>query len=124
MASISVSQSEANNVFKQNILEGEEKVYKDLIEILKKNFEGINDSQCSGLIHRAHKNEDGVLRKKGKVYTLRDQKEQINGISKVKEKIQKTLDEISTIPVSEFTTPEEFTELIEIQKNLKKIING
>jgi flagellar hook-basal body complex protein FliE len=122
MADISVSQSEANELFEQSLSQGEQKAYKDLVDILKENFKSINNSQCSGLIHRAHKNQDGVLEKNGKMYALRSPKAELKGITKVKEKIQRTLDDIAAIPNSEFSTTDEFTKLVEIKQRLELII--
>lgn len=131
-ATISVPQAEANQVFSNLLIVGEELPYKDLKKMLEANFPGINANQVSGLVHRAHANEDGVLEKVGKNYRIRSltntpntqgdhQPLTIQGIDKVKVRIRGLLSEVEKTPASEFETIDDFIEFKKIRSELKKL---
>lgn len=133
-ATISVSQSEANTFFLHTLVVGEELLYKDLKGLLENNFPGINANQCSGLIHRAHENDNAVLEKVNKTYRLLPTPHSSNseldnstvtvqGINKVKARIKGLLNEIEKIPVNEFETAEDFILFKEIQSKLQELSN-
>lgn len=127
-AQISVSQSAANNFFLNTLVVGEEVSYSKLKVLLETNFPGINANQCSGLIHRAHTNDNAVLEKVSKKYRLRStssssSNETVQGIDKVKARIKGLLVEIEKIPANEFETVEEFTRFKAIQSKLQELSN-
>lgn len=119
-ATISVSQEEANKVFRQALEVGDKKEYRDLVHILESQFPGINSNQCSGIIFRAHNNkENGVFTKENKFYSLRTTQNTINGLNKVKGKIQDLINEVNQIPISEFQTAKDFESFKKIQRTLQ-----
>lgn len=124
-ATISVSQEEANEIFRKFLKIGEKKEYRNLVHILESQFPGINSNQCSGIINRAHTNKDnGVFTKENKFYSLRTSQNTINGLEKVKGKIQDLINEANQIPVSEFQTAEDFESFKKIQRTLQGLTEG
>ncbi|GAB6928290.1 hypothetical protein JCM10914A_22730 [Paenibacillus sp. JCM 10914] len=122
-AKISVSQEEGNQVLQAQLNIGEQKEYRDLVQILETAFPNINSNQCSGIINRAHTKDNGVLVKNGKLYSLRTkQSPQNNGIYKVKEKINALIKEIDQIPVSEFQTASDFEDFKTIRNSLHALL--
>lgn len=90
--------------------------------------------QCSGLIHKAHENDDAALDKVNKTYRLLSVSNNSNselenstvtvqGIDKVKTCIKGLLNEIEKIPVNEFETAEDFILFKEIQSKLQELSN-
>src|SRR5699024_8359336 len=68
-----VTMEEGMQILLEELQPGEEKTPRDLINILQGNIEGISNTQCYGIIYRARTNADGVLQKKGKMYSLVDE---------------------------------------------------
>lgn len=123
MALISVPQDDANKSL-QNHLEADKKyTYQEIKEILKMTFVGVNDNQCSGLIHRAHSKTQGVLVKVDKYYQLRATATTTNnGLEEAKRILEDALREIELIPVKHFETADQFGELIKLKEELNKLI--
>lgn len=123
MAVISVPQDEANNSLQNHLESGKKYTYQEVKEILKRLFEGINDNQCSGLIHRAHSKTDGVLVKIDKYYQLRATATTANnGLEEAKRILEDALRGIELIPVKHFKTAEQFTDLIKLKEEVYKLI--
>lgn len=124
-AKISVSQAEANKVLKDNLMEGEKKVYSDLVKILEDNFPEINASQCSGIINRSHAHKTNpilIYDKEDKTYRLSNSNNNLNGIKKINEKVNELLEEINQIPISEFNSAQDFEQYKSIQSTLKNLV--
>lgn len=123
MAVISVSQSEANNLLQNQLQAGKQYTYQEIKNVFKKNFTGVNDNQCSGLIHRAHSKTDGVLVKIDKYYQLRATATITNnGLEEAKRILEDALREIELIPIKHFKTTEQFEDLIKLKEELNKLI--
>ena len=123
MAVISVPQLDANNSLQNHLEAGSKYTYNEIKEVLKKEFEGVNDNQCSGLIHRAHSKTDGVLVKVDKYYQLRATATTANnGLEEAKRILEDALREIELTPVKHFKTAEQFNEFIKLKEELNKLI--
>lgn len=117
-----VTMEEGMQILLEELQPGEEKTPRDLINILQGNIEGISNTQCYGIIYRARTNADGVLQKKGKMYSLVDElMKQEDGIVEVRQKIRKVMQDIENIPVSKFQTTENFEKLQSSLQSLEKI---
>lgn len=123
MAVISVSQSKANDLLQNQLQAGKQYTYQEIKDVLKTAFQGVNDNQCSGLIHRAHSKTDGVLVKVDKYYQLRATATITNnGLEEAKRILEDALREIELIPIKHFQTAEQFNELIKLKEELNKLI--
>lgn len=123
MAAISVAQDEGNNSLQNHLEAGKKYTYNEIKAVLKNVFKGINDNQCSGLIHRAHSKTDGVLVKDDKYYQLRATATTINnGLEEAKRILEDALREIELIPVKQFKTAEQFSQLMNLKEELNKLI--
>jgi hypothetical protein len=123
MAIISVPQADANNSLQNHLEAGRKYTFNEVKGVLQQAFEGINDNQCSGLIHRAHSKTDGVLVKVDKQYQLRATATAANnGLEEAKRILEDALREIELIPVKHFKTAEQFSQLIELKEKLNKLI--
>ncbi|MEC2463551.1 hypothetical protein P9X10_01370 [Bacillus cereus] len=120
---ITVTQVEGFKCLKENLNHDRQYEYRQIREVLKENFTGINNDQCSSLIHRAHKHKDGVLVKEDKNYYLRSStKESFGGLDRAKHMLEETIKEIEKIPTSEIKTVEEFKGLHEFLSKLKSLV--
>ncbi|MCU5358374.1 hypothetical protein [Bacillus thuringiensis] len=118
-----VTQIEANNTIQNQLKAGDQYTYNDIKQILKSKFDGINDNQCSGLIHRSHSKTDGVLVKNDKYYSLRATAFATNnGLEEAKRILEDALQKIELIPIKQFETTEQFSELIKLKEELNKLI--
>lgn len=63
MAIITVTRQDAIDILRENIYLDEHYSFKEISTILKNNFEGINNSQISGLIHRLSTGKSPYLSK-------------------------------------------------------------
>lgn len=123
MSKNSISQSDANAFLQTRLTSGEKYTYREIKEALAEGFEGINDNQCSGLIHRAHSKVNGVLVKVDKHYQLRATVTPAgNGVEAAKRIIEEALREIELIPVKDFQTADEFNELIDMKDKLNALL--
>lgn len=123
MATTPVTQAQANNVFQVQLQPGKQYEYKAVKKVLEQGFKGVNSNQCSGLIHRAHSKTDGVLVKVDKFYQLRATATTANnGLEEAKRILEDALREIELIPVKNFQTTGQFEDLINLKKELNKLI--
>jgi|GEM_PF-3756973 len=126
MDKVSVRTEDALKVFKERLKQGEQKKHKDLSAILKDEFKGINDSQCAGIIYRAHANQDAILKKEGSYYRLltdEEKPETAEGLDLVKEKLDQFIEDIESIPASQFKTYDTFSKYKELLERLQQIKN-
>ncbi|HLR00467.1 MAG TPA: hypothetical protein VK102_08820 [Sphingobacterium sp.] len=122
MSKTKVTTEEGMQVLLENLKPGEQKTPGELIKLLQSHIEGISSTQCYGIIYRSWTNADAVLQKKGKMYLLIDQfSKQRDGIIEVRQKIRKVKQEIEEIPVSRFTSMENFEKLQNSLQSLEKI---
>lgn len=120
---ISVSTEEGFGALLKNMEQGELKKHGDLAEMLKQEFEGINDSQCSGIIYRAHANQNAVLKKDGSDYRLLTEEEKqqvVDGLDEVQEKLSRLIEEAEKIPASRLSSYEGFKRFTDLLEHLKK----
>ncbi|AOZ94849.1 hypothetical protein [Paenibacillus crassostreae] len=123
MKGISVSQSSANIVLQQKLDPAKQYTFQEIKDVLATEFNGINDNQCSGLIHRSHSKTDGVLVKSDKYYQLRATATTTNnGLEEAKSILKDALREIELIPNKQIKTAEQFNELIELKRKLNELI--
>lgn len=120
-----VTMEEGMQILLEELQPGEEKTPRELINILQENIEGVSNTQCYGIIYRARTNTNGVLQKKGKMYSLADEfMKQEDGIVEVRQKIRKVIQDIENIAVSKFYTIEDFEKLQSSLQSLTKIKEG
>src|SRR5699024_9237242 len=94
---IRVNSEDAFEYLSKTLKQGEKKKHRDLIDVLKKGFKGIGESQCAGIIYRAHTNQNAVLKKEGSNYMLLTEEEKHNtaeGLDLVREKFNQFMEEI------------------------------
>lgn len=122
-ATRSISQSEANDYFRQffNKRNNAPAKYAELAQALESEFQA-NSNQISGLIHRSHA-KDHVLIKNGKDYSLNVEARQDSSIiDQVKSQIlgfKEGLDK--SISLNDISSEKEFKELKEILKKLEEL---
>jgi len=123
---ISVSTEEGFSALLKNMEQGDYKKHRELAEILKQEFEEINDSQCAGIIYRAHANQNAILKKEGSDYRLLTEEEQQqvkDGLEEVQEKLGRLIEEAEKIPASRLSDYESFKRYSDLLDLLKKGMN-
>lgn len=119
---IRVNSDDAFEYLSKALKQGEKKKHRELIDILKKGFEGIGESQCAGIIYRAHTNKNAILKKEGSNYMLRTEEDKTaEGLDLVREKIDQFIEEIENIPASQFKTYDTFSKYKELLERLQQI---
>lgn len=123
MTTISVTQAQANSSFQKKLEAGKQYAFHEVKNVLKQTFNGVNDNQCAGLIHRAHSKTNGVLLKINKEYQLRATATTTNnGLEEAKRILEDALQAIELIPVKHFKTAEQFNDLINLKEEINKLV--
>lgn len=121
---IRVNSEDAFEYLSKTLKQGEKKKHRELIDVLKQGFEGIGESQCAGIIYRAHTNQNAVLKKEGSNYMLLTEEEKhktAEGLDLVREKFNQFMEEIEQIPASQFKTYDSFSKYKELLERFNQI---